>query len=753
MYENELSGIGYLEYLYPNEQHTCFIRTIMLYPVIATLAIILHLIINHDFVFKSETRFRATAYKDYHIYLGCVLIYFITDALWGFCEYLHYPHMLYIDTFFYYIAAVFTVVFWCRYVISYLKLKDKVSTLLNVVCTGCFIVEIIVLIVNLFVPVFFWVEPDGTYHGGDFRYIAYAVQIVLFVSIGIMTLRLARHGNGLLKKRYVMFCIFSFSMVVCIIAQGFFPLLPLYTLGLMLGTCELRVFVLEDDKDEFRRQIMAKEKKLKESTDIISNAGFGIWKIKTGQDGRKMMEANSKLQDILGIKGMNLGPEELYSYFHSRIINDRESIESDDYESMRHGELKSRIVSWNHPTKGHIFLSAGGARYIQSDGEDIISGYCGDITLQRKKELRSSLIINTLARSYEFVNYVIMETGRFTSTNNAFYPKGHDQNEGDVFKAIDQTCSQHISPDFRDEMRAFSDLSTINERMKELSVIINQFKDTNEVWHEWSYIVVDRNEDGTIKHLIWAVRKIEDEKRAEMRRQQILDDNIAANKAKSMFLQNMSHEIRTPINAMFGFAQLLGLPDGSWTDEEREQYNSHIYNNYKMLEMLINDIIEAAESEHGNYSIEVNDVCVNSVCRNALMSVEYRTPEDVKLYFTSDLSDEDTVRSDGRRIQQVLINYLSNACKHTQQGEIHLHCSTSENPGKLTFSVTDTGEGVPAEKADIIFNRFTKLNQFVQGTGLGLNICLTIANLLDGEVFLDTSYTSGARFVFIIPLS
>ncbi|MBQ0021042.1 MAG: HAMP domain-containing histidine kinase, partial [Bacteroidales bacterium] len=110
-------------------------------------------------------------------------------------------------------------------------------------------------------------------------------------------------------------------------------------------------------------------------------------------------------------------------------------------------------------------------------------------------------------------------------------------------------------------------------------------------------------------------------------------------------------------------------------------------------------------------------------------------------------------KSDGRRIQQVLINYLTNACKNTREGEIHLHCSVTENPGKVTLSVADTGPGVPKEKADMIFNRFTKLNEFVQGSGLGLNICQTIANKLQGEVYLDTLYTNGARFVFVISQS
>lgn len=232
--------------------------------------------------------------------------------------------------------------------------------------------------------------------------------------------------------------------------------------------------------------------------------------------------------------------------------------------------------------------------------------------------------------------------------------------------------------------------------------------------------------------------------------QRMLEENIAANKAKTMFLHNMSHEIRTPLNALFGFAQLLGMPDGSCTEEEKAQYNAYIYNSYRMLEMLISDILDIADSDHGNYRLEISDVTVNSMCHNALMLTEFRVPATVKMYMTTDFADDFTIKSDERRIQQVLVNYLTNACKNTQQGEIHLHCSASEHPGRVTFSVTDTGRGVPEDKAKLIFKRFTKLNQFVQGSGLGLSICQTIASKLEGEVYLDTTYKEGARFVFVI---
>lgn len=230
----------------------------------------------------------------------------------------------------------------------------------------------------------------------------------------------------------------------------------------------------------------------------------------------------------------------------------------------------------------------------------------------------------------------------------------------------------------------------------------------------------------------------------------MLKQNIEANKSKSEFLQNMTHEIRTPLNAMFGFAQLLSLPDGSFSDEEKSDYFNYINNSFNMLSMLIDDVLDLADADHGNYRVVTEAVNVNNVCRTAMQMAEIRVQPGVNLYFTTEISDDYTITSDSRRIQQVLINYLTNACKHTMEGEIHLHCSTTENAGKLTFSVTDTGEGIPAEMAEDIFERYRKLNENVQGSGLGLNICSIIAEKLNGEVKLDTSYTGGARFLFIL---
>lgn len=181
---------------------------------------------------------------------------------------------------------------------------------------------------------------------------------------------------------------------------------------------------------------------------------------------------------------------------------------------------------------------------------------------------------------------------------------------------------------------------------------------------------------------------------------------------KTMFVQNVSHEIRTPLNAVVGFSQLLSLPDDVISSQEKEEYVKYIQNNSELLIMLVNDILSIGDVERGQFIVTISDVRCNDVCRQSMKTTETRLPEGVKMYYTSEVDDDYTIKSDEHRIQQVLVNFLTNACKHTEKGEIHVHSSLSEKPGMITFSVTDTGTGVPADEAEHIFERFTKLNAF-----------------------------------------
>ncbi len=224
-------------------------------------------------------------------------------------------------------------------------------------------------------------------------------------------------------------------------------------------------------------------------------------------------------------------------------------------------------------------------------------------------------------------------------------------------------------------------------------------------------------------------------------------------KIKTTFIQNMTHEIRTPLNAIVGFSQVLTTPGIQVPEEEKKECDELIRYNTDLLTTLISDVLDISDLESGKYTMELAPCRCNDMCRAALASVAFRAKKNVAMSFTTEVNDDYQVVSNDRRLQQVLVNFLTNAEKYTDKGEIHLHCSLAETPGKITFSVSDTGTGIPADKVKFIFDRFYKVDAFKQGMGLGLTICRLIADRLDGEVKYDSSYTHGARFLFILPLS
>lgn len=226
----------------------------------------------------------------------------------------------------------------------------------------------------------------------------------------------------------------------------------------------------------------------------------------------------------------------------------------------------------------------------------------------------------------------------------------------------------------------------------------------------------------------------------------------AADVAKTQFIQNMTHELRTPLNAISGFSQVLSMTD-DMSAQEKKEMAGYIVDNTNIMTMLIDDIINSSAMDRNEYEVIIGDAECGQICRDSMATAEYRLQRGVKMRFKPSMPLPYSFRTDARRVQQVLVNLLTNACKHTVRGEIRLGCSLTEVPGMLSFSVEDTGPGIPASEAEHIFERFVKLDSFVQGTGLGLSICRQIAHALGGSVYLDTAYTGGARFVFNIPLS
>lgn len=241
----------------------------------------------------------------------------------------------------------------------------------------------------------------------------------------------------------------------------------------------------------------------------------------------------------------------------------------------------------------------------------------------------------------------------------------------------------------------------------------------------------------------------DDLQRSEVDLREAKDRAEESNRLKSAFLANMSHEIRTPLNAIVGFSDVL-TAEGS-SDEDRKGYSEIIKSNSDLLLRLINDILDLSRLDADRVRMTKEPCDVVQLCRQVLTSVDFSRKSNNKFVFTSKHEDF-VINTDVQRLQQVIINLLSNSAKFTQDGVITLDFSVDEGRKLAFFSVTDTGCGIPKEKQKLVFERFEKLDEYAQGTGLGLSICKLTVEKWGGEIWVDPDYTEGARFVFSMPV-
>ena len=215
---------------------------------------------------------------------------------------------------------------------------------------------------------------------------------------------------------------------------------------------------------------------------------------------------------------------------------------------------------------------------------------------------------------------------------------------------------------------------------------------------------------------------------------------------KSAFLANMSHEIRTPLNAIVGFSSLLAETDSR---NERQEYIKIVQENNELLLQLISDILDLSKIEAGTFNFVYTNVDVNETCAEIIKSMSMKVSKGVELIFEEPFP-ECYLYTDKNRFTQVISNFINNALKFTQQGCITLGYEQVSHQ-KIKFYVRDTGMGIPEEKQKSIFERFVKLNTFVQGTGLGLSICKSIVSQMGGEIGVDSTEGIGSCFWFTHP--
>ena len=224
----------------------------------------------------------------------------------------------------------------------------------------------------------------------------------------------------------------------------------------------------------------------------------------------------------------------------------------------------------------------------------------------------------------------------------------------------------------------------------------------------------------------------------------------AASKAKTSFIQSMTHEIRTPLNAINGFTQLLTTTGVEISEAERIDCCQRIEENSRLLTKILDDLIFISELESNSELPPAEPSLGITIIAQAMDSISQTAAKGVKLNSECTIPEDQIVNTYPRMIHVVLNKLLDNAAKFTTEGSITLRLGMNDE--QLHFSVIDTGPGIPEDKKEFIFERFSKLDNFSQGIGLGLTIARMIAERLGGSLILDTNYTGGSKVDLVVPI-
>lgn len=221
-------------------------------------------------------------------------------------------------------------------------------------------------------------------------------------------------------------------------------------------------------------------------------------------------------------------------------------------------------------------------------------------------------------------------------------------------------------------------------------------------------------------------------------------------KMKNAFIKNMCHEVRTPLNAINGFAELITTEDISV--EEKQEFSKIIFENCNHITSMMNSVLEIAQLDSNKDNLPLSGVNIHLLCSCEMEQIKrlYGKP-DIE-YRLEGNREKDLAFTNQSHFSLILSHLLNNANKFTEKGNITLSYKPDEEQNRMVVSITDTGCGISPDKREWIFERFTKADDFVPGSGLGLYLCRQIAHRLKGNIYVDPDYTTGLRIILTIPL-
>ncbi|MBQ0001901.1 MAG: response regulator [Treponema sp.] len=759
-----------------------------IYSVIGIISIAIQLIINFNVMFKTNQNTLQKAAEKYRFLMSAIFAYYITDALWGIFAGLNWIPALFIDTTIYYVAMASAIVWFYSYIIEYLEIKDWRAKFFYYFGKGFFVLEMLCLIANFFVHCFFWFDENDVYVAGPVRYLALWVQIAMFAFSSIVTFIDACKSEVTEKKRHLAIFFFSLIMLIAIIFQERFPLLPFYALGCLIGCCVLHVYVVGDESNEYQKMLVKEKEKLQNLADELSNYKhavlsdallsfeanlskdeiyYGIWKDNAGNE--------VPLKNIIGFET----PCSYEKYINTRKENFVKETDVDSFaehtdrklllEQFKNGNTEITFDYEAKTISGHSTWLRRSIAMIQNQAGDIIAfTSVKDISAIVGQAKREEAYIRALAMEYESI--AIVEINNINQEEDKVLI--HSRLSEDMLNLIDEETANEIyysrkldlmtrfvHPEDREQFVANTKRVKLFESFAKNETHVVDFRiikpDNSYIYYQLSFIAI-KDDNGIPVGTIACIRNIDSEIRKEFGiRQELENAKIAAeaaNQAKTTFLFNMSHDIRTPMNAIIGFTEIakkhINEPQRVLDSLEKVKLSSG------HLLTLINDVLDMSRIETGNINIQEEPVCIDAASDN-LFSLLNGSAEEKNITLTSEIDSsvkDHWIYADRLHVMRVLTNIVSNSVKYTNNGG-KINILAEEFPcekqgyAKYRYTVADTGIGMSKEFLSHLFEPFARAESATKsgiiGTGLGMSITKSLVELMGGTIFVESELNKG----------
>ena len=753
----------------------------MYYSSIGVLAVLVLIIVNWDILNGINIPEDKPAWKVYRRFLFVVLAYYVTDILWGFLENQKLSAALFADTTVYFVAMSVGISFWADYTATYLNEKNsfgKVLIIAGRVITGLIL---IMAVINIFTPMLFTVDKDCVYTALPLRYIMLVCQILMLIVISVYALssmfRSSEGREG--RTRYRIIASFGFIMAVILFVQLWFPYLPLYSIGYMLGTCLLHAFVADDAKEEYRRG--------QEETQKITELKDTIISLVDNMPGMTFTkDANT---------GVYLACNQAFAEYArkekpSRVVGLTDA-EIFDAETAAHFvEDDKMALSLSKPyiffedvldaAGNHVQLQTTKLKYKDISGRLCVLGMCQDVSdvvrIQHEqamtqeayeKAVSSGLMYNqiaqTLARDYLDMYYVNTDTEEFIEYR-------HDEKDGSLSEVrrgyhFFSDCRKELAENvYEDDREEFLQAIKRKQLMKALSrkdTFVMSYRQTTENGQIYVSMKISRMEDE--HYIIMGITNVDAEMRETMAKNKALAEAISsaeqANKAKTAFLSDMGHEIRTPLNAIIGI-DTLALKNNE-LDEKTRDYLEKIGESANNLRSIINDILDMSMLESGRVSLNKEEFSFGAMLEQINTMAISRCDDKGLSYECNILNQVDNnYFGDDAKLKEVLNNILSNAVKFTDApGNVTMTVEkTAEFEGQSTlrFCIKDTGIGMDKDYLPKLFEAFSQENTGLKtnngSSGLGMAITKRMVEIMNGTIDVESEKGVGTMFTVTVTL-